>query len=104
MIISSERLFFSWFSNRTVLFVSSRKHLNFFQSDLNSIKLGYREEYLVKISESIENSSFDMESLIKMSYADAVKYLKPFREIGDKVANCIALFGLYKTEAFPIDV
>ena len=39
-----------------------------------------------------------------MNYLEAVKYLKTLHGVGDKVANCIALFGMYKIEAFPIDV
>lgn len=78
--------------------------LKFSKKDLASVKLGYRENYLLKISESVENGDLDLSYLMKMSYLDAIKYLKSFRGIGEKVANCIALFGLHKTEAFPIDV
>ncbi len=78
--------------------------LNFREKDLDSVKLGYRKNYLLKISESISNGSFDLEKLKEMNYPEAMKYLKTLHGVGDKVANCIALFGLHKIEAFPIDV
>lgn len=78
--------------------------LNFREEDLDSVKLGYRKNYLLKISESVSNGSFDLAKLRKMNYSEAAKYLKTLHGVGDKVANCIALFGMHKIEAFPIDV
>lgn len=78
--------------------------LNFREKDLDSVKLGYRKNYLLRISEFVSSGIFDLEKLKKMNYLEAVKYLKILHGIGDKVANCIALFGMHKIEAFPIDV
>ena len=71
---------------------------------LKSVKLGYREDYLLQISEKIIDRSFSIDDLRHMSYVEAMKYLMSLRGVGEKVANCIALFGLYHIEAFPIDV
>lgn len=78
--------------------------LNFREKNLDSVKLGYRKNYLLKISEAVSNGNFDLEKLKKMNYLEAMKYLKTLHGVGDKVANCVALFGLHKIEAFPIDV
>jgi len=85
-------------------FPTSNDFLNFREADLDSVKLGYRKNYLLKISESISNGSFDLEKLGKMNYPEAMKYLKTLPGVGDKVANCILLFGMHQIEAFPIDV
>lgn len=85
-------------------FPTPRDFLSFREADLDSVKLGYRKNYLLKISESVFSGSFDLEKLKKMNYPDAMKYLKTLHGVGDKVANCIALFGMYKIEAFPVDV
>ena len=85
-------------------FPTSTDFLNFREKDLDSVKLGYRKNYLLKISESVSNGSFDLEKLKEMSYPEAMKYLKTLYGVGDKVANCIALFGLQHIKAFPIDV
>ncbi len=78
--------------------------LNFSEENLESLKLGYRKNYLLKISESVHSGNFDLEKLKKMNYLKAIDYLKTLRGVGDKVANCISLFGLHQIEAFPIDV
>lgn len=85
-------------------FPTPNDFLNFREKDLDSVKLGYRKNYLLKISESISNGNFDLEKLRKMDYPEAMKYLKTLHGVGDKVANCIALFGMHRIEAFPIDV
>ena len=38
------------------------------------------------------------------SYEYTVAKLKEIKGVGDKVASCVALFGLSNLEAFPIDV
>lgn len=85
-------------------FPTPRDFLSFREADLGGVKLGYRKDYLLKISRLLLDGSFDLEKLKKMNYPDAMKYLKTLHGVGDKVANCIALFGMYKIEAFPIDV
>jgi len=85
-------------------FPTPNDFLSFREKDLDSVKLGYRKNYLLKISESVFDGNFDLKKLKKMKYSDAVKYLKTLHGVGDKVANCIALFGMYLIEAFPIDV
>lgn len=71
---------------------------------LKSVKLGYREDYLIKIAEAVVKKNFSIEKLKGETYDDAIKYLQTLRGVGEKVANCVALFGLHKMEAFPIDV
>ena len=45
-----------------------------------------------------------MESLISADADNAKKALLRISGVGEKVANCVVLFGLYHMEAFPIDV
>lgn len=65
--------------------------------------LGYRAEYLVKMARAADDGTCDMELLKTLSCKEAIKYLKRLDGVGDKVANCIALYGLHKLEAFPMD-
>lgn len=74
------------------------------ENELTKIGLGYRARYVRNIAIAAIEGRLNLDKLQKMSYNDAVDYLKRFDGIGDKVANCIALFGLRKLEAFPIDV
>lgn len=78
--------------------------LRFSDADLDSVKLGYRKDYLLKISKAVVEEKFDVAFLSHLSYLEAIQQLKTLHGVGDKVANCIALFGLHKIEAFPVDV
>lgn len=76
---------------------------NYSEADFVKLGLGYRVKYLYNMVQFVSTGG-NIDILREMSYDSAIKYLKQFNGIGDKIANCIALFGLYKTEAFPIDV
>ena len=39
-----------------------------------------------------------------MDYDSCIKELMTIKGVGEKVANCVSLFGLGKKEAFPVDV
>ena len=39
-----------------------------------------------------------------MSYDEGLAYLKTYKGIGDKVANCILLFSMKHFDTFPVDV
>ncbi len=84
-------------------FPSPAQLSQFSENDFIKLGLGYRAGYLFEITKSVINYDLDLEKLKSMETLDAINYLKQFKGIGEKVANCIALFGLYKTDAFPID-
>ncbi len=66
--------------------------------------LGYRAKYLLATSKRVFESSFDLESLKRLPYVEAKKVLCGFAGVGPKVADCVLLFSLGKSEAFPVDV
>ena len=70
---------------------------------IKSCKLGFRADYLKKSVRKILEDKFDIDSLPQMPYEDAKKYLLSLSGIGEKVADCILLFGAAKFEAFPVD-
>jgi N-glycosylase/DNA lyase len=74
------------------------------EQDLRDLGLGYRARYLKNVSAAVANGDLNLDELKTMNYPDAIAFLKRFDGIGDKVANCVALFGLHKIEAFPVDV
>jgi N-glycosylase/DNA lyase len=73
-------------------------------ADLQSCSLGYRAKYVKETSLKILESGFNLESLKVLPYADAKLALLNFSGVGPKVADCVLLFSLGKTEAFPVDV
>jgi N-glycosylase/DNA lyase len=71
---------------------------------LRSLGLGYRAPYLKATAQRIVAGTLRLEHLSQVDYATAKKALMGCEGVGDKVADCVALFGFEKYEAFPIDV
>lgn len=69
--------------------------------DLNSLKLGFRSEYIYNLLNNITAS--DIDNIDNMSTNEAITYLTSFKGIGLKIASCILLFGYKRLDVFPID-
>jgi N-glycosylase/DNA lyase len=65
--------------------------------------LGYRAKYVQETSKRIFETGFELESLRQLPYLEAKRQLCGFAGVGPKVADCVLLFSLGKTEAFPVD-
>jgi N-glycosylase/DNA lyase len=74
------------------------------KEDLRRLKMGYRDEYIISAAKAVKNGDIDLECLKQVGFDAAVKALKGIHGIGDKVANCISLYGLHHIEGFPVDV
>ncbi len=64
-------------------------------------KTGFRARY-IKAANDLVDENF-LASLKKFPYQEAKKALKLIPGVGDKIADCVLLFSLGFTEAFPID-
>ena len=64
---------------------------------------GFRAKYLVQAAEFCTNN-LELNKLKGKSYDKIKEQLMEIPGVGDKVADCIALMGYGKLEAFPIDV
>ncbi|MDR3318262.1 MAG: DNA-3-methyladenine glycosylase 2 [Clostridiales bacterium] len=69
---------------------------------LNKIGCGYRSPYLIKTAEVLADGAY-IERLSAMDTAEARESLLRLSGVGGKVADCILLFGLHKTDVFPVD-
>lgn len=74
------------------------------RTDLQGLGLGYRDKYIAALASCVVNGSLNLPQLQKMPYPEALACLKTLYGIGEKVANCICLFGLHHVQAFPRDV
>ena len=70
---------------------------------LSECGLGYRAKYVQATSKRIFEGDFELESLRRLPYLQAKKQLCSLAGVGPKVADCVLLFSLGKTEAFPVD-
>lgn len=70
---------------------------------LKECNLGYRSKYVVRTARSVAEGETDLERICGMNRAQAKEELLKLYGVGEKVADCICLFGLHHTQAFPID-
>ena len=73
-------------------------------NELCSCGIGYRAKTIKSITEKIIIGTLNIEELSRCKYDEAKEKLLGIYGIGNKLADCILLFSLEKTEAFPIDV
>lgn len=73
------------------------------ENALMECNLGYRSKYVVRAAREVAAGSFDLKRLKRLSYLAARAELMRLSGVGEKVADCICLFGLHQLEAFPVD-
>ncbi|MBE7087851.1 MAG: DNA-3-methyladenine glycosylase 2 family protein [Clostridiales bacterium] len=67
-----------------------------------SIGLGYRAEYVYRLSKSICDG-YNIQNLDSLSTVELNKQLLFIYGVGKKVADCVSLFGFHRSDAFPVD-
>ena len=67
------------------------------------VTCGYRAEYLVETARMV-CEGFSLDALRDMPLQKARNELTKLKGVGPKVADCVLLFGLGHTDAFPVDV
>ncbi len=73
------------------------------EEEYRELKTGFRAPYLISATEALKNG-MSQESLEGMLYLDTKAELMKIKGVGEKVANCVLLFGLGYRNAFPVDV
>lgn len=72
------------------------------KKDFNKFGCGYRSQYLV---DTIKNLSYDkLENFVCADDRTCKAELLKLKGVGEKVADCIMLFGLGRKKVFPVDV
>lgn len=74
------------------------------EEDFKELKTGFRAPYIMDAIRRNREGQFDKNELKSMDYESCIKELMTIKGVGEKVANCVSLFGLGKKEAFPVDV
>lgn len=73
------------------------------EAELRALKVGYRAPFIIETARRV-CEGFPLEKLCDMPYAQALDLLTTLPGVGDKVANCVLLFGCGHASAFPVDV
>ncbi len=85
------------FPRPEVIAGSSERHLR-------RLGLGYRAPYLKSTARLVADGKLAINQLRQVDYEATKAALLGCDGVGDKGADCVALFGFEKYEAFPIDV
>ncbi len=67
-----------------------------------SIGLGFRARYIKNLADSIVNG-LNLKELNTLSTEQINKSLRGLLGVGEKVANCVTLFGYQRFDSFPVD-
>ena len=71
---------------------------------LAPLRAGFRARYICDAVEKVNSGEVDFSEIKALPLADAREKLKLIVGVGDKVADCVLLFGFAKYDAFPRDV
>ncbi|MCM1299387.1 MAG: DNA-3-methyladenine glycosylase 2 [Firmicutes bacterium] len=74
------------------------------QEALAPLRAGFRAKYIVDAAEKINSGEVDLEKIKTLPDDEAREALKIIKGVGDKVADCVLLFGLHRLSAVPKDV
>lgn len=72
--------------------------------DLAPLRAGFRNRYIIDSAKKVASGEVDLELCKTADYEAARAELMKITGVGVKVADCTLLFGMYRVEAFPIDV
>ncbi len=85
-------------------FPSAQRIARLSQEDLAPLRAGFRNKYILDAASKVASGEINLDTLRGMPYDEAKSILKTICGVGDKVANCVLLFGLGHIDAFPVDV
>ncbi len=70
---------------------------------LRDCNLGFRDKYVLNAAKQVNEQKLDLKEIESMEYKNAKQELIKVPGVGAKVADCILLFSMRKSEAFPVD-
>jgi N-glycosylase/DNA lyase len=73
------------------------------EADLRKCKLGYRAKYIKGTAAFLDGNPDYLESIEKMPYHEAREKLIALPGVGEKIADCVLLYGAGMLESFPVD-
>ena len=74
------------------------------EGEIRDSKCGFRAPYIKDAAEKGVSGEISYDELVSLDTNAAREKLMTIHGVGEKVANCVLLFGLGRREAFPVDV
>ena len=91
------------FSDSAFLFPKAVQLARTNERRLRQLGLGYRAPFLLSVAQCVADKPSILERIRKSDYEEAKTCLMNFPGVGEKVADCVLLFGFQRLEAFPVD-
>lgn len=74
------------------------------EKELSELRAGYRAAYISEAARGVATGEVNLSYIASLPTEEAKKELLKLPGVGEKVANCVLLFGMAKLDAFPVDV
>ena len=74
------------------------------EEEIRATKCGFRAPYIMDAARRVNSGDIDENHINSLSVTSAREELMRIHGVGEKVANCVLLFGLGRREVFPVDV
>lgn len=95
---------FEYMGNTYYTFPTPQKIASLNLEDLAIIKAGFRDKYILDAARKFTSNEINNELLENSDNAAAKEMLMTINGIGNKVSDCILLFGMSRFDTFPVDV
>ena len=92
------------FDNTYFSFPDAERLANIKKEDLSFLRAGYRDSYLIDAIQKVSSGEVSLDGIKNSNTNEAKNQLLKIKGIGNKVADCILLFGNGRSETFPVDV
>ena len=73
------------------------------EKQLRTLKLGYRAKYIKQSADFLKENPQCLKKLPNLTTLEAKQILLQLPGVGEKIADCVLLFGLGRMASFPID-
>ena len=85
-------------------FPTAQKIASLTVEDLDVLRSGFRAKYAIDAAKKVVSGEIDLDKIAKLPIDEARSELIKIYGVGEKVADCTLLFGMYRVDAFPRDV
>ncbi len=85
-------------------FPTAEKLATLTEEELAPLRAGFRNRYILSAARKVHSGEVSLEACRTLPFDDAKAQLMTIVGVGSKVADCVLLYGLHRTEAFPMDV
>lgn len=93
-----------WFKGGFRAFPTPQALANADEQEVRRVtSMGFRAPFVIGAARRMVDDDIELSDFRTRSYDETIEHLMSYDGIGEKIADCIALFSLDKPEAFPVD-